>query len=67
MAEPRKRNVRWGLLSLLFLGIALVCILVSNGQGGTYNAVTLTGLVAGFGGAAYCSYKGFKNFSWLPR
>lgn len=66
MGEPGKRNVRWGLLSLLFLGIALVCILVSNGQG-TYNAVTLTGLVVGFGGAAWCSYKGIRNFSWLPR
>jgi hypothetical protein len=66
MTEPRKRNVRWGLLSLLFLGIALVCILVSNAQG-TYNAVTQTGLVVGFLGAAYCSYKGIKNFSWLPR
>lgn len=66
MTEPRKRNVRWGLLSLLFLGIALVCILVSNGQD-TYNAVTLTGLVVGFAGAAYCSYKGIKSFSWLPR
>ncbi len=66
MTEPRKRNVRWGLLSLLFLAIALVCILVSNRQG-TYNAVTLSGLVVGFGGAAYCSYKGIKSFSWLPR
>ena len=66
MTEPRKRNVRWGQLSLLFLGIALACILVSNGQG-TYNAVTLTGLVVGFAGAAYCSYRGLKNFSWLPR
>jgi len=66
VTEPRKRNVRWGLLSLLFLAIALVCILVSNRQG-TYNAVTLSGLVVGFGGAAYCSYKGIKSFSWLPR
>lgn len=66
MTEPRKRNVRWGLLSLLFLGIALVCIVVSSRQG-TYNAVTLSGLVVGFGGAGYCSYKGIKSFSWLPR
>lgn len=66
MAEPRKRNVRWGLLSLLFLGIALVCILVSNSQG-AYNLVTLAGLIAGFGGAAYCSWRGIKGFTWLPR
>ncbi|HEV7653605.1 MAG TPA: hypothetical protein VGP36_02560 [Mycobacteriales bacterium] len=66
MAEPRKRNVRWGLLSLLFLLIALICILVSSGQG-TYNAVTLTGLVVGFVGAGYCTWKGIRGFSWLPR
>lgn len=66
MDEPRKRNVRWGLLSLLFLLIALVCILVSGSQG-SYNAVTLAGLVVGFLGAGYCSFKGLKGFSWLPR
>ena len=66
MTEPRKRNIRWGLLSLLFLGIVLVCVLVSNAQG-TYNAVTTAGVVVGFAGAAYCSYKGIRNFSWLPR
>jgi uncharacterized membrane protein len=66
MAEARKRNVRWGLLSLLFLGIALACVLISNSQG-AYNALTLAGLVIGLGGAAYCSWKGLKGFSWLPR
>jgi uncharacterized membrane protein len=66
MAEARKRNVRWGLLSLLFLGIALACVLISNSQG-TYNALTLAGLIIGLGGAAYCSWKGLKGFSWLPR
>jgi hypothetical protein len=66
MTGPRKRNVRWGLLSLLFLLLALVCILVSNGQG-SYNAVTLLGLVVGFLGAGYCSFRGLKGFSWLPR
>jgi hypothetical protein len=66
MAEPRKRNIRWGLLSLLFLGIALACVLISGSQG-EYNALTLTGLLIGFGGAAYCTWKGLKGFSWLPR
>jgi hypothetical protein len=66
MAEPRKRNIRWGLLSLLFLGIALACVLISGSQG-EYNALTLTGLLIGFGGAGYCTWKGLKGFSWLPR
>jgi nitrate/nitrite transporter NarK len=66
MTEPRRRNIRWGLLSLLFLGIALLSVLVSSGRG-RYDALTLTGLLVGFGGAAYCSYKGMKGFSWLPR
>jgi hypothetical protein len=29
----RRRSMRWGLLTLLFLGIALTCVLVSNAQG----------------------------------
>jgi hypothetical protein len=66
MTQPRKRNLRWGLLTLLFLLIALVSILVAGGQG-TYNVVTLFGVVLGFGGAAYCTWRGLKGFSWLPR
>jgi nitrate/nitrite transporter NarK len=66
MTQPRKRNLRWGLLTLLFLLIALVSILVAGSQE-TYNVVTLLGVVLGFGGAAYCTWKGLKGFSWLPR
>jgi hypothetical protein len=29
--------------------------------------LTFAGLVIGLGGAAYCSYRGLKGFSWLPR
>ena len=57
MAEPRKRSVRWGLLTLLFLAIALASILTSNAQG-RYTALTLAGLIVGFGGAGYCTWQG---------
>jgi len=67
MAEPRKRTMRWGLLTLLFLGIALACILTSNAQG-RYTLLTLAGLIVGFGGAGYCSWRGLKGgVTWLPR
>jgi hypothetical protein len=66
MTEPRKRNVRWGLLTLLFLAIALASILTSNAQG-RYTALTLIGLIVGFSGAGYCTWRGLKGFSWLPR
>lgn len=68
MEEERTKpsRARWGLLSLLFLGIALACVLTS-GTTGSYNALTLTGVVVGFLGAGYCTYKGLKSFSWLPR
>lgn len=66
MAEARKRNVRWGLLTLLFLAIALACVLASNAQG-RYTLLTFAGLVVGFGGAGYCSWKGLKGFTWIPR
>ncbi len=64
--ERRRRNWRWGLLTLLFLGIALASVLVSNAQG-EYTAITAAGVLIGFGGAAFCTVKGLKSFSWLPR
>jgi nitrate/nitrite transporter NarK len=66
MAEKKGRNWRWGLLSMLFLGIALAAVLTSNAQG-RYTGLTLAMLLVGFGGAAFCSVKGLKNVSWLPR
>ena len=64
--KPARGGMRWGLLTLLFLGIALACVLVSSGKG-SYTVVTGLGLLVGLGGAAYCSYRGLKGFSWLPR
>ena len=64
--RPARGGMRWGLLTLLFLGIALACVLVSNNSG-SYTLVTGLGLLVGFAGAAYCSYRGLKGFSWLPR
>ncbi len=64
--RPGRGGMRWGLLTLAFLAIALTCVLVSSSQG-RYTAVTGLGLLVGFGGAAYCSYRGIKGVSWLPR
>jgi hypothetical protein len=64
--KPARGGMRWGLLTLLFLGLALVCVLVSNSDG-AYTPVTGLGLLVGFGGAAYCSFRGLKGFSWLSR
>jgi low temperature requirement protein LtrA len=66
MAEPRRRSMRWGLLTLLFLGIVVASIIASNAQQ-RYTALTLAGIIVGFGGAGYCSWQGLKGFSWLPR
>lgn len=63
---PARGGMRWGLLTLLFLGVALACVLVSNSSG-SYNLLTGLGLLVGLGGAAYCSYRGLKGFTWLPR
>jgi hypothetical protein len=46
--------------------VALASVLTSNAQG-KYTALTAAGLLIGFGGAAYCTVKGLKGFSWLPR
>lgn len=61
----RQRHWRWGLLTLLFLGIALTCLLVSN-SAGHYTVVTGLGVLVGFVGAAYCTYRGIKSATWLP-
>ncbi|MFL6128616.1 MAG: hypothetical protein ACJ73E_06080 [Mycobacteriales bacterium] len=64
--KPARGGMRWGLLSLGFLAIALASVLVSNSNG-SYNLITFIGLLVGFGGAGYCSYRGLKGFTWLPR
>ena len=66
---PRRRargGMRWGLLTLGFLAIALTCVLVSSSQG-RYTALTGLGLLVGFAGAGYCTYRGLKTATWLPR
>ena len=61
-ARPRPR--RWGLWALAFLIVALGVVLTS---GDGYTAVSaLVGLVS-LTAAGYCSYRGVKAFTWLPR
>lgn len=65
-AKPR----RWGLLTLGFLSIALASVITANmlaADGGEGSPLTGVGVLVGFGGAAYCSYRGIRAFSWLPR
>ncbi len=65
--EPRvqrSRTRRWGLRSLAFLALALVGLFTA---GGDYALLSAVALVVGFVGAGYCSYRGVKAFSWLPR
>jgi hypothetical protein len=64
--EPvrRPRQKYWGLRTLGFLTIALVSYLASSRVG---TALPLLGFVVSMAGAAYCSYRGVKDFSWLPR
>lgn len=64
--EPgrRPRQKYWGLRTLGFLTIALVSLLLLPSVG---SAFPLLGLAGGLAGAAYCSYRGLKDFTWLPR
>lgn len=63
-ARSRPRRPRWGLRALGFLVVALVGVLA---RGGDYALLAAVGLVVGLSGAAYCSYRGLKDFTWLPR
>jgi hypothetical protein len=53
------------------LGVAFIGVLASTGfdDAGKGSLAGLATLVAwvGFIGAAYCSYRGLRSASWLPR
>jgi uncharacterized membrane protein HdeD (DUF308 family) len=67
-AERRQqRHKRWGLRTLGFLAIALACVLASTYVDGNYTLILDLGVLIGFVGAAYCSYRGLKQSTWLPR
>jgi hypothetical protein len=56
---------------LWLLGVAFVGVLASTGfdDAGRSALATVATVVAwvGFVGAAYCSYRGLRSASWLPR
>jgi hypothetical protein len=52
-----RRPPRWGVRTLAFLTLALLCIGISALQG-YYTLLTLTGLLIGFVGATVCSVRG---------
>jgi hypothetical protein len=63
--EPaRPKQKYWGLRTLGFLTVALVSVLV---QSHVSSVLPFLGLVVGLTGATYCSYRGLKDFTWLPR
>ncbi len=57
---PQKRQPRWGLRTLGFLGLALLAMVTAISLGG-YTFGTLGSLFFGFIGAAYCSVKGVRS------
>ena len=61
MATDR-RPIRWGVRTLLYLGLALLAIGVSTVQG-HYTLLTLAGLLIGLVGAMICSIRGITTFT----
>ncbi len=71
MSRPVGRK-RWGVRSLLFLGLAAASIILSNWMRMTGNTdvilLTFIGTVVGLAGAAVCSVKGLRAWGGrLPR
>jgi fatty acid desaturase len=69
---PPQRRPRWGvrtvwLVALAFAGMWTSSLLEGLGAGDAWAG--LAGLVAWVGllGAAYCTYRGLRSASWLPR
>ena len=59
-AARTERRSRWGLRTLLFLGLAFVAIYTAQAMDG-YTAGSLGSLTLGLGGAAYCSVRGVRQ------
>jgi len=62
--RPPVTRRRWGMWALAFLTVALVAVLTAG------TGWTVLGALALFGGltaAGYCTYRGVKEFTWLPR
>jgi hypothetical protein len=57
-----RRPPRWGVRTLWFLALALLCIGASTLQG-HYTVLTLTGLLVGFVGAMICSVRGLLTLT----
>jgi hypothetical protein len=71
MSRPASQK-RWGIRSLLFLGLAAGSIILSNWMRLTGNddviLLPFLGLVTGLAGAAYCTVKGLRAWGGrLPR
>ncbi len=56
---PEKRQPRWGLRTLGFLGLALLAMVTAVSLGG-YTFGTFGSLLFGLIGAGYCSIKGLR-------
>jgi membrane-bound ClpP family serine protease len=61
MTTEAKRS-RWGVRTLGFLALALVCILTSMITG-SYTLLTLAGVVVGLIGATVCSVRGLMSLN----
>ena len=70
-AGQRPRRPRWGVRTLSWLALVIVCLLTSNALysfGVDYwGLLPLAGTVIGLCAAAYCSYRGLRSASWLGR
>jgi hypothetical protein len=62
MCTTDRREVRWGVRTLLYLGLTLLAIGVSTVQG-HYTLLTLTALCIGLLGALICSLRGIRAFT----
>jgi hypothetical protein len=68
---PRPRRPRWGVRTVWLVALAFACMWLSDvlstaGVGALAGLASL-GAWVGLVSAAYCSYRGVRGASWLPR
>jgi hypothetical protein len=68
---PRSQPPRWGVRTICLVGVAFLCMVTANAlhdMGVDYwGLLPLAGTVAALAGAAYCSFRGLRSFTWLQR
>jgi hypothetical protein len=68
--SPQQKGPRWGVRTVWTVIVATLFIVASDrlgSSGSDWAVVATVGAWLALASAAYCTYRGLRGFSWLPR